>query len=183
MTTETPYAQGIAQDIADAAYFFQRELEQQKRKTVNNTEANTILQTVHTYAEEHLDDTLKEKLYEYLPSARDPYSTLDEEQYKSNVVLYTNNRLKGAGLKYDDYLYRSEEQYDVVFDALITLDKELAVVVYLITDTPHNDEVLGYITPHEDDTLLFTLDDTSAAQKLFDILDEHAIRDLSVVKK
>ena len=183
MITETPYAKSVAQDIADAAYFFQRELEQQKKSAVNNTEAHTVLQTVHTYAEEYLDDALKEKLYYYLPSARDPYSTLDEEQYKSNVVLYTNNRLKGSGLKYDDYLYRSEEQYDVVFDALITLDQELAIVAYLIADTPHNDEVLGYITPNEDNTLLFTLDDTPAAQKLFDILDEHAIRDLTVVKK
>lgn len=183
MTTETPYTKSVAQDIADAVYFFQRELEQQKRKTMTNTEVNTILQTVHTYAEEHLDDSLKEKLYEYLPSARNPYGSLDEEQYKNNVVLYTNNRLKGAGLKYDDYLYRSEDQYDVVFDALIDLYQELTVVVYLVADTPHNDEVLGHIIPNEDNTLLFTLDDTPAAQKLFDILHEHAIRDLTVTKK
>lgn len=180
MSTEIPYAKSVSQNIADAAYFFQRELERQKRKTVTNTEANTILQTVHTYAEEYLDDSLKEKLYEYLPSARNPYSTLDEEQYKNNVVLYTNNRLKDAGIKYDDYLYRSEEQYDVVFDALINLDQELAVVAYLIADTPHNDEVLGYMTPNDDNTLLFTLENTPIAQQLFDVLNEHAIRDLTV---
>lgn len=144
--------------VNEAISYFRKEYSSYAQKSLHDNES--VLSKISVFAEEYLNDEQKEKLYDVFPDIKKPGNSSLTTSDKETIVLYTNNRFKGAGINYDDeYMFRSEDFYTLAFEAAIDSSGEIIVIVYLVGEEPLQDTIYGVMKMNEHGNVNFILEE------------------------